>query len=68
MTLIVVDIFRLALLLVGRLHERSPNARPYLHYPQTVTKLRPCYWMGDEILWLRIYVTKDGDGSAEIGT
>jgi hypothetical protein len=24
--------------------------------------------MGDEILWLRIYVTKDGDGSAEIGT
>lgn len=62
------DIFRLALLLVGSLHEYPTNARSHLHYPQRITKLGACNRMGDEVLWIRIYVEKDGDGSAETGT
>lgn len=66
--IICLDILRLALLLVGRLHEQPPNARPHLHHPKRILKLRPCNRVGDEVLRICVHVSKDGDRSTKIGT
>ena len=61
------DIFRLALFLVGRLYQQSSNARAHIYYPQGISELCTHNWVGDEVLWVRLHVKEDGNGSTQIG-
>lgn len=61
-------IFRLAIPMVDGIHESTSNARSHLHNTQRIPKIRASNRVGNDVLWLHIYVPKNGYGSTKAST